>query len=94
MAWSSVHTNVVLLIDDFLELEMRLGRYCFLPSLFVSYFLKLDGRFYPLREEVNLHPTEAYADFGSIFSNFAVAVLLSFKIRVRVMSSYVIHVPF
>ena len=87
MAWSSVHTNAVLLIGGFLELETRLGRSCFLPSLFVSYFLKLDERFYRLREEVNLHPAEAYADFGSINSNFAAAVFLSFKIRIQVMSS-------
>ena len=99
MAWRCVHMNAVLLIGIFLELEMQLGRSCWLPLLFVSYFLKLDRKFLRVREEVNLHPAEAYANFGSLYSDFAVVVLLSLKIRVRVISllcfscSFLMHLP-
>ena len=94
MAWSSVHTNVVLLTEDYSELVMRFGRYCSLPWSFVSYFLKLEESFYRLPKEVNLQPPGAYADYGSTYSSFAACLLLSFNIIVRVCFRYVFHLSF
>jgi hypothetical protein len=58
--------NVVLHIDVSLESEMRLGSTFLRPSLFVLYYLKLDGKFQQVREEVNQLPTEAYANYQSL----------------------------